>query len=76
MPETEITENEQTRTRPDIVWLCSSAIITLAAFAFRFYDLALKPLHHDEGVNGFFLTTLYRTGVYKYDPAKRRDKRE
>ena len=69
MPETEITENEQTRTRPDIVWLCSSAIITLAAFAFRFYDLALKPLHHDEGVNGFFLTTLYRTGVYKYDPA-------
>lgn len=69
MPETEITEQDQTRTRPDLLWLCSSAIVTLAAFAFRFYDLTLKPLHHDEGVNGFFLTTLYRTGVYKYDPA-------
>ena len=31
--------------------------------------LALKPLHHDEGVNGFFLTNLFRDGVYKYDPA-------
>jgi hypothetical protein len=35
----------------------------------RFYWLALKPLHHDEGVNGWFLTNLYRDGVYKYDPA-------
>lgn len=69
MTETNITENEQERTRPDIVWLCCSAAITVIAFAFRFYDLTLKPLHHDEGVNGFFLTTLYRTGVYKYDPA-------
>jgi len=69
MLETEISEQEQTRTRPDLLWLSSSAVITFAAFAFRFYDLTLKPLHHDEGVNGFFLTTLYRTGVYKYDPA-------
>ncbi|HMU32690.1 MAG TPA: glycosyltransferase family 39 protein, partial [Pyrinomonadaceae bacterium] len=69
MTETKITEQEQGRTRPDIVWLCCSAAITAIAFAFRFYDLTLKPLHHDEGVNGFFLTTLYRTGVYKYDPA-------
>ena len=29
----------------------------------------MKPFHHDEGVNGFFLTNLVRDGVYKYDPA-------
>jgi len=26
-------------------------------------------MHHDEGVNGFFLTNLVRNGVYKYDPS-------
>jgi len=53
----------------DKVWLaCGLVIAALAAFV-RFYDLALKPLHHDEGVNGFFLTTLFREGAYKYDPA-------
>ena len=31
--------------------------------------MALKPLHHDEGVNGYFLITLFREGVYKYDPS-------
>jgi uncharacterized protein (TIGR03663 family) len=40
----------------------------VAAFA-RLYMLELKPLHHDEGVNGFFLMNLYREGVYHYDPA-------
>jgi uncharacterized protein (TIGR03663 family) len=29
----------------------------------------MKPLHHDEGVNGFFLTNLMREGRYAYDPA-------
>lgn len=53
----------------DNVWLaCSGAIIALAAFL-RFFMLGLKPLHHDEGVNGFFLTTLFKDGIYKYDPA-------
>lgn len=53
----------------DNVWLgCSGAIIALAAFL-RFFMLSLKPLHHDEGVNGFFLTTLFKDGIYKYDPA-------
>lgn len=53
----------------DIGWLaCSAAIIAVASFL-RFYWLELKPFHHDEGVNGFFLTTLFRTGVYHYDPA-------
>ncbi|HMO79187.1 MAG TPA: glycosyltransferase family 39 protein [Pyrinomonadaceae bacterium] len=54
--------------RFDIGWLASCAAITALAFFLRFYWLALKPFHHDEGVNGWFLTNLFRTGVYKYDP--------
>jgi uncharacterized protein (TIGR03663 family) len=53
----------------DMSWLICAGIITAVAACLRFYDLALKPLHHDEGVNGFFLTNLVRDGVYKYDPA-------
>jgi uncharacterized protein (TIGR03663 family) len=50
------------------VWLIASlSILAVAAFV-RLYALDLKPLHHDEGVNGFFLTSLYREGVYHYDP--------
>lgn len=48
-------------------WIASLSILAVAAFI-RLYALDLKPLHHDEGVNGFFLTTLYREGVYHYDP--------
>ena len=43
-------------------------LLLLAAFL-RFDELSLRPFHHDEGVNGFFLTKLVREGVYKYDPA-------
>jgi uncharacterized protein (TIGR03663 family) len=50
-----------------IWWIASLSILAAAAFL-RLYALDLKPLHHDEGVNGFFLTTLYREGVYHYDP--------
>lgn len=46
-----------------------AAAILLLAAGLRFYDLDRKPLHHDEGVNGFFLTRLTREGVYRYDPA-------
>lgn len=53
----------------DVSWFICAGIITVIAAFLRFYDLALKPLHHDEGVNGFFLTNLVRDGVYKYDPA-------
>jgi uncharacterized protein (TIGR03663 family) len=34
----------------------------------RIHHLELVPLHHDEGVNGFFLTGLFRTLTYRYDP--------
>jgi predicted membrane-bound mannosyltransferase len=41
----------------------------LAAASLRLYALNMKPMHHDEGVNGFFLTNLMRQGVYHYDPS-------
>src|SRR5260370_17272345 len=40
----------------------------VAAAALRFYDLTAKVFHHDEGVNGMFMTNLVRTGYYHYDP--------
>lgn len=53
----------------DLFWIASCVLIAITATFVRFYWLALKPLHHDEGVNGWFLTTLFRDGVYRYDPA-------
>jgi uncharacterized protein (TIGR03663 family) len=53
----------------DWFWIAGCAVITIIAAFLRFYDLRLKPFHHDEGVNGFFLTSLFREGMYKYDPA-------
>ena len=47
--------------------LAALAVLALA-MALRFHDLSLRPFHHDEGVNGFFLTRLLREGVFKYDP--------
>lgn len=54
---------------PERAWVYASAAILLLAFALRVYALDMKPLHHDEGVNGFFLTNLLRQGRYTYDPA-------
>lgn len=53
----------------DTGWLVNCGLITAVAAFLRFFDLGLKPFHHDEGVNGFFLTSLFRDGMYKYDPA-------
>jgi uncharacterized protein (TIGR03663 family) len=52
---------------PNYVWWGSCLLVTAIAILIRVYWIDLKPLHHDEGVNGFFLTTLFREGVYKYD---------
>ena len=60
------TENKE---RIDYIWLVSCVLVTAIASFLRFFWLELKPLHHDEGVNGYFLTTLFRSGEYKYDPA-------
>ena len=54
---------------PERVWRVASLSILALAALLRFAALELKPMHHDEGVNGWFLTNLLRDGVYRYDPA-------
>ena len=44
-------------------------VILAVGIGFRFMDLGLRPFHHDEGVNGFFLGRLLNEGVYRYDPS-------
>lgn len=60
---------EQKPNAQDWLWIIGCFAVTAVAVFWRFWQLELKPLHHDEGVNSFFLTTLFRDGVYKYDPA-------
>src|SRR5205085_9710142 len=47
----------------------ASLLILLVATLLRSIKLELNPFHHDEGVNGFFLLNLMRSGIYHYDPA-------
>ena len=61
--------NSNTARSTDRMWWLGCILITAAATFLRFFLLALKPLHHDEGVNGWFLTTLFEKGEYHYDPA-------
>jgi len=53
----------------DNLWPIGCLVIAAIAVFWRFYWLELKPFHHDEGVNGFFMSTLVRDGIYKYDPS-------
>src|SRR2546423_8323926 len=53
----------------DKTWQYSAIGITVIAAMLRFLFLTLRPFHHDEGVNGFFLTNLIKDGNYHYDPA-------
>jgi uncharacterized protein (TIGR03663 family) len=58
--------------RPDLPersWRIAAAAIFAVASFLRLYALGLKPLHHDEGVNGLFLVRLLHEGFYHYDPA-------
>lgn len=43
------------------------AILGLAIFL-RFFLLAIKPPHFDEGINGWFVDQMVREGYYRYDP--------
>ncbi len=62
-------EEQEIKPERDWTWLAGAAFVTALAAFLRFYQLGLKPFHHDEGVNGYFLTTLFRSDVYRYDPA-------
>jgi uncharacterized protein (TIGR03663 family) len=50
-------------------WWAACLLILIVAGVLRLYHLGLKPLHHDEGVNAYFLERLFRQGIYQYDPA-------
>jgi uncharacterized protein (TIGR03663 family) len=49
-------------------WRLSALAILVVGAILRLYDLALVPLHHDEGVNGNFLVSLVNDGRYVYNP--------
>jgi uncharacterized protein (TIGR03663 family) len=53
---------------PDRAWWICCAVVLAVATLLRVLYLELKPLHHDEGVNGFFLLGLLRQGHYEYNP--------
>lgn len=69
MKEDEVEDVISESEKPDVLWLACAFVVTSIAAFLRFFWLELKPFHHDEGVNGFFLTNLVRDGIYKYDPA-------
>lgn len=49
--------------------LLGPTLVFFVLFAFmRLYQLDVRPLHNDEGVNAFFLTNLIKSNSYKYDP--------
>ncbi len=41
-------------------------LILLVAFALRVYEIDIRPLHHDEGVNFHFLKGMTERGYYQY----------
>lgn len=53
---------------PRAWWLASASVMLVAALV-RLSQLDLRPMHHDEGVNGFFLNNLMRTDLFRYDPS-------
>ncbi len=43
--------------------------ILLVAAGFRIWALGLKPVHFDEGINGWFVDQMTLTGAFRYNPA-------
>src|SRR5258708_7099750 len=63
---------KKTRDAPDPslkFWRVAGAAILIGSGLLRLLYLTEKPLHHDEGVNGLFMASLFRRGFYHYDPA-------
>jgi uncharacterized protein (TIGR03663 family) len=50
-------------------WQLAGFLVVSVATLMRVCKLEMNPLHHDEGVNGFFLLNLMRHHIYQYDPA-------
>jgi len=43
-------------------------VVIAIAIALRFYNLDLRPFHHDESVHAHFSYQLFKQGTYNYDP--------
>jgi uncharacterized protein (TIGR03663 family) len=43
-------------------------LILIGAFFLRIWQLEIKPIHFDEGINGHFVASIWRNGFYHYDP--------
>src|SRR5207244_1172772 len=50
-------------------WMCAATAAVATGMLLRICQLNVKPLHSDEGVNGFFLLGLFREGIYRYNAA-------
>lgn len=50
-------------------WMGAATGVVATGTLLRICQLNLKPLHSDEGVNGFFLLGLFREGIYRYNAA-------
>lgn len=48
-----------------LIWI----VVLFLAILSRLYDLGNKPLHFDEGINGWFVMQMDVAGFYKYDPS-------
>jgi uncharacterized protein (TIGR03663 family) len=60
---------ELTETRAEkLICAIFFSLALIAAFWLRFHQIGIKPFHHDEGVNSYFLLNLARNGEYRYDP--------
>lgn len=44
-------------------------VLLVLLLLFRFYDLGVRPPHHDEAVNGWFVDGIFSRGYYQYDPS-------
>ncbi len=65
----EVNTNEIVESRAE-KFICIAVFIIAVVVAawLRFDQIGIKPFHHDEGVNSYFLLNLAHTGNYKYDP--------
>lgn len=59
---------KRSNSMPRDVWFWVLCAVLLLAVFLRFFNLEVKPLHHDEGVNGYFLDRLVEKDFYRYDP--------
>jgi hypothetical protein len=51
-----------------MVWPRSSSQHCSSQAGSAFEQLGVKPLHHDESVNGWFMLSLANDGQYRYNP--------